>query len=96
MNIHLHIFIFISIFFFIFLYALIDLKFPNYHTKLKWKNEDLLAYIQLQYSQDEETRDKVEIVAILSMTEKEVDDALKIVGGLFLYFLKQKIKFNKF
>lgn len=37
-------------------------------------------FVQLQHAIDDETRDKVEIVAILSMTEKEVDDALEMVS----------------
>lgn len=35
---------------------------------------------QLQYVQSEDTKDKVDIVAILSMSESEVEETLEIVS----------------
>jgi hypothetical protein len=57
----------------------------------------------LQYGQNEDTKDKVEIVTILSMSPKEIEDALDVVNkdaedfGNALNRLKQqksKIKQN--
>ena len=39
-------------------------------------------WLQLEYGQDEETKDKVAIVAILSMTESEIDETIEIVRYL--------------
>jgi len=36
--------------------------------------------LQLQYGQDDDMKEKVENVAILSMSDKEIADALKIVS----------------
>jgi len=40
--------------------------------------------LQLQYSQNDAMRDKIEIVAILSMSDKEIEDALDIVSITYL------------
>jgi len=37
--------------------------------------------VQLRFGQNDDTKDKVEIVAILSMLEKEIDEALEIVSS---------------
>jgi len=39
--------------------------------------------LQLQYGKDEDLKERVEIVAILSMSDKEIDDALEIVSDDF-------------
>ena len=43
-------------------------------------SEWMFFWLQLQYGKDEDLKDKVEIVAILSMSDKEIDDALEIVS----------------
>jgi len=49
---------------------------------------DFVLCSQLQYGQDDNMKNKVDIVAILSMSDKEIRDALKIVSAtcLLIYF----------
>ena len=48
--------------------------------------------LQLQLGQDEEMKDKVQIVAILSMSDQEIDETLEIVRYILFkdYFSTNK------
>ena len=39
-----------------------------------------IVFFQLQYAQNEDSKDQVEIVALLSMSAKEIEDSLKLAG----------------
>jgi len=47
----------------------------------------MFLWLQLQYGKDEDLKDRVEIVAILSMSDKEIDDALEIVSDDFEFLI---------
>ena len=42
-----------------------------------------MLLLQLQYGQHDETKHKCEIVAILSMTEVEIDETIEIVSSTY-------------
>ena len=49
----------------------------------RWRHSHavVITLLQLEYGQDEETKHKVAIVAILSMTESEIDETIEIVSA---------------
>ena len=43
----------------------------------------MLLLFQLRLAQDKETKEKVEVAAILSMADKEIEEALEIVCNFY-------------